>query len=57
MGEQYQITLQDAKIHIDNWIQTKEEGWELPSVEPRIGLNPIVPTVFLFHKPKRPLGR
>ena len=56
-GEQYQITLQDTKIHLDNWVQTREEGWELPSAEPRVGLDPIIQTVFLFDKPKRPLGR
>ena len=57
MGKEYHITLQDAKTHVDNWIQTKGERWEPPLVEPQIGLNPIILTVFLFDKPKRPLGR
>ena len=55
--EQYQITLQDAKIHLDSWIETRGKGWELPSLEPRVGLGPIIPTVFLFEKPRRQLGR
>ena len=29
-GEQYQITLQDTKTHVDSWLQTKGEGWKLP---------------------------
>ena len=56
-GEQYQITLQDVKTHLDSWIETRGEGWELPSSETRVGLGPIIPTVFLFEKPKRQLGR
>ena len=56
-GEQYQITLQDTKTHLDSWIETRGEGWELPSSERRVGLGPIIPTVFLFEKPKRQLGR
>ena len=54
-GEQYQITLQDTKAHLDSWIQTRGKGWKLPSTEPREGLDPIIPTVFLFDKPRRPL--
>ena len=56
-GEQYQITLQDTKIHLDSWIETRGEGWKLPSSEPRVGLGPIILTVFLFEKPGRQLGR
>ena len=56
-GEQYQIPLQDAKTHLDSWIRTRGEGWEFPSVEPQIGLDPITTTVFLFDKPKRHWGR
>ena len=57
MGEQYQITLQDAKTHLDNWIRTEGQGWDLPSLGPQVGLGLIIPTVFLFEKPKRQLGR
>ena len=57
MKEQYQITLQDAKAHFDNWIQTRGQGWELPSVEPQVGFDPIIPTVFLFEKPRRHFGK
>ena len=56
-GEQYQITLQDAKTHLHNWIRTGGQGWDLPSIGPQVGLGPIVLTVFLFEKPKRQLGR
>ena len=56
-GEQYQITLQDTKTHLDNWIRTEGQGWDLPSFGPQVGLDPIIPTVFLFEKPKRQLGR
>ena len=33
-AEQYQITLQDAKTHLDNWIETRGQGWEFPSSGP-----------------------
>ena len=56
-GEQYQIALQEAKTHLDSWIQTRGEGWEFPSTEPRVGLDPIIPPVFLFDKPKEHQGR
>ena len=56
-GEQYQITLQDAKTHLDNWLKSRGDGWELPTVEPKVGLGPIIPTVFLFEKPRRHFGR
>ena len=56
-GEQYQITLQDAKTHLDNWIKTGGHGWDLPSSGPQVGLGPIIPKVFLFEKPRRHSGR
>ena len=56
-GEQYQITLQDTKTHLDNWIKTRGQGWDLPSTGPQVGLGPIIPTGFLFEKPRRHLGR
>ena len=56
-GEQYQITLQDAKTHLDNWIKARGQGWDLPSTGPQVVLGPIIPTVFLFEKPRRHLGR
>ena len=49
--------LQDAKTHLDSWIETRGEGWKLPTSEPQVGLDPIIPMVFLFEKPKRRLGR
>ena len=57
MEEQYQITIWEAKTHFDSWVQGREQGWELPPVGPQVGLDPIVPTVFLFEKPKRCLSR
>ena len=56
-GEQYQITLRDAKTHLDNWLKSRGDGWELPTTEPKVGLGPIVPTVFLFEKPRRHFRR
>ena len=56
-GEQYQITLQDAKTHLDYWIKTEGQGWDFPSIGAQVGLGPIIPMVFLFEKPRRQLGR
>ena len=53
MGEQNQIALQDDQTHLDSWIWTRGEGWEFPAMKPQVGLNPIIPTVFLLEKPKR----
>ena len=56
-GEQYQITLRDAKTHFNSWVQTRGEGWELPLVGPQVGLEPIILIVFLFDKSRRHPGR
>ena len=56
-GEQYQITLQDVNTHLDNWIKTRGQGWDLPSSGPKVALGPIILIVFLFEKPRRHLGR